>query len=183
MGIGKKFGVFVTNKGKLWVCGQNFQQLVVGDKKNWKPLNVPMPAGLTAVKVWTPQVPTEQEVAIVMCKNETGESQLWSFGTSNEGLLGQGTKVKESKQLGKLDYDSSKTTFVDVSIYNNHAMAIDQDGNLWSWGSNSFCKAGHHEGFQQSFKPMKTDCLDEHNVKAIKVSAGLNHSLVLAEDS
>jgi alpha-tubulin suppressor-like RCC1 family protein len=24
MGIGKKFGVFVTNKGKLWVCGQNF---------------------------------------------------------------------------------------------------------------------------------------------------------------
>jgi hypothetical protein len=71
--------------------------LVVGDKKNWKPLNVPMPAGLTAVKVWTPQVPTEQEVAIVMCKNETGESQLWSFGTSNEGLLGQGTKVKESK--------------------------------------------------------------------------------------
>jgi len=67
-------------------------------------------------------------MALVQVKNKDGEVYLMSAGKNESGVLGQGKEVKECKAFQKLDYDSKKTKFVDASLYDDHAMAIDQDG-------------------------------------------------------
>jgi alpha-tubulin suppressor-like RCC1 family protein len=75
-------------------------------------------------------------MALVMVKTPSGEIQLWSVGKNESGTLGQGGKTKESKVFVKLAYDSSTITFTDVSLFDDHAMAIDLNGHLWAWGNN-----------------------------------------------
>lgn len=62
-------------------------------------------------------------------------------------------------------------------------MAIDQDGALWAWGSN----LQHRAGFPQEIAdgvhaPTKIPFLQDHHLKAIKVSVGYDHALLLAEN-
>lgn len=49
-----------------------------------------------------------------------------------------------------------ETKFVDFSMHSDHALAIDQDGNLWSWGSNISKRAGFKEDIYDGvFEPKK----------------------------
>lgn len=45
-------------------------------------------------------------MALVLCKNANGETQLLSAGKNESGTLGQGKEIKESKVFSKLTYDS-----------------------------------------------------------------------------
>lgn len=76
------------------------------------------------MKAWASQV-KEEQMAIVMAKTPSGEIQLWSVGKNESGTLGLGGKIKETKVFSKLAYDSSAITFTDVSLFDDHAMAID----------------------------------------------------------
>lgn len=51
--------------------------------------------------------------------------QIWSAGKNDQGLLGHGGKVKESKAFAPLKYDHKATQFKEISVYMDHAMAID----------------------------------------------------------
>ena len=64
-------------------------------------------------------------MALVMVKTPSDEIQLWSVGKNESGTLGQGGKVKESKVFAKLAYDSKAIIFTDVSLFDDHAIAID----------------------------------------------------------
>lgn len=66
----------------------------------------------------------------------------------------------------------------------DHAMAIDQEGNLWAWGNNLSKRAGFSEDiFDGVFEPRKVSFLQTEGLKAIKVSCGFDHSLLLAQDA
>lgn len=67
-------------------------------------------------------------------------------------------------------------------MFDDHAVAIDQDGLLWSWGSNAKCKAGHPEDVTGKDKPCKIKAFEELNLKAVKVSCGKSVTLVQATD-
>jgi len=58
-------------------------------------------------------------------RNPAGEVQLYSAGKNDQGLLGQGGKIKEKKHFTPLAYDHTTTRFNQVSMYADHAMAID----------------------------------------------------------
>jgi len=90
--------------------------------------------------------------------------------------------VKEAKKFARLDYDSENVTFVDVSVCEDHAVAIDSEGQMWAWGSNHKCKAGLKEEMLQCHEPFKVEAFNETGLKAVRVSAGRGHSLVLAEE-
>jgi alpha-tubulin suppressor-like RCC1 family protein len=61
-------------------------------------------------------------------------------------------------------------------------MAIDSEGQLWAWGSNSQCRAGLPEAIETIAEPTKVLCFEELKLQAVKVSCGKNHTLVLAKD-
>ena len=90
--------------------------------------------------------------------------------------------MKEAKKFARLDYDSENVTFVDVSVCENHAVAIDSEGQMWAWGSNHKCKAGLKEEMLQCHLPVKVEAFNETGLKAVRVSAGRGHTLVLAEE-
>ncbi len=64
-------------------------------------------------------------MALIMVRTPTGETYLMSAGKNDSGTLGQGQNIKESKTFTKLAYDNTKIKFADVSMYDDHAMAID----------------------------------------------------------
>jgi len=64
-------------------------------------------------------------MALIEVQLESGIKQLYSVGKNEQGLLGQGGKVKETKSFVKLDFDFTKTQFKDISLYADHAVAID----------------------------------------------------------
>lgn len=63
-------------------------------------------------------------------------------------------------------------------------MAIDQDGQLWAWGSNLQHRAGFPQEISDGvYQPTLVPFLKDANLKALKVSAGQDHALLLAQNS
>lgn len=62
-------------------------------------------------------------------------------------------------------------------------MAIDQHGDLWAWGSNLQHRTGiTTELMDGVYSPQRVNWLREFNLKAKKVSAGFDHTLLMAVD-
>lgn len=113
----------------------------------------------------------------------SGEEQLWSAGKNEQGLLGQGPLIKTSKVFKPLKYDHTIIKFVEISLHTDHAMAIDQNGNLYAWGSNLYKRAGFKEDIYDGvFEPRKVTFPEQEGLLPLKVSCGFDHSLVLFED-
>ena len=71
--------------------------------------------------------------------------------------------------------------FTEVSIGFEHAMAIDQDGKLWGWGINDHNQLGMPDREIKLSKPFSLYSLNNLGLKALKVSCGAHHSLVIFE--
>jgi alpha-tubulin suppressor-like RCC1 family protein len=81
----------------------------------------------------------------------------------------------------KYDYENIK--FTDLSMLADHAVAITEDGYLYAWGSNISKRSGFAEDiFDGVFEPKKIDFLVKENLRALKVSCGYDHTLLLCED-
>ena len=95
--------------------------------------------------------------------------------------MGQGAK-KSSIKFKPLEYDSTKTRFTQISVSNDAALAIDQDGQLWGWGMNTSHRLGLSDMDENGIsKPFKLYNLNNLGFKALRVSLSEHHSLVLFE--
>jgi len=99
-------------------------------------------------------------MALIEVKTGSGQLQLYSVGKNEFGLLGQGGKIKETKHFTKLDFDFTKVQFQDISLYADHAVAIDQDGLLWAWGSNLQQRSGLSQDIDCMFQPTKVTAFE-----------------------
>ena len=70
-------------------------------------------------------------------------------------------------------------TFAQMDIYGDHVMAIDSEGQLWAWGSNSYKKCGNSEDTVDMFHPQLVKKFNETYV-AKSVKCGSDHTLVMA---
>ena len=90
--------------------------------------------------------------------------------------------MKVSKLFKPVKYDTTNITFTDFSVHSDHAMAIDQNGVLYGWGSNLSKRSGFKEDiFDGVFEPRKVAFLALENLRAIKVKCGFDHTLMIAE--
>ena len=48
--------------------------------------------------------------------SETGAKQIYSAGKSEKGMLGQGDKVKESREFKKIFYESDDLVHLDIPL-------------------------------------------------------------------
>jgi alpha-tubulin suppressor-like RCC1 family protein len=66
--------------------------------------------------------------------------QLWSWGANGNGALGDGTVTSRCSPVREI---SSATDWCFVSGGYGHTFAVKMSGQLWLWGSNSFCQLGN----------------------------------------
>lgn len=108
------------------------------------------------------------------------EGNLWAWGQNNYGQLGDGNKndIYLSAENAKKIAEGIKFKEVCDGRYN--ALAIDIDGNLWSWGYNSSCMLGNGSDSDTYF-PVKISqdvqfekiFADSENFKAIDKDGNL----------
>lgn len=102
------------------------------------------------------------------------DGTVWSFGSNQFGQLGQheykatGEKVTAEQVLGL-------ENIVQIESYENHNLALDEDGTVWGWGENW--------GGQMpvSFAFTKTPYKIKDLPKIKQVATGSSHSLALDE--
>ncbi|MBQ8379459.1 MAG: hypothetical protein IJX34_01430 [Clostridia bacterium] len=118
------------------------------------------------------------------------DGNLWIWG--DEGLpLGEGWKNEKKSPtkltLGKNAY-MDIPNFVKISAGYNHSVAIDEEGKVWSWGSNSSLQLGTgYENYSKRISSNTPVCVGGYNnkignVKIVDIVAGYAHTLALDSD-
>ncbi|OJT18893.1 hypothetical protein BO221_38790 [Archangium sp. Cb G35] len=104
------------------------------------------------------------------------DGTVWTWGANSYGQLGNGTTANQvtPSQVGGLP--SVGVTAVAAGAY--HSLALDVDGRVWTWGSNSYGQLGDGTTTPKRSVAAKVPGLE--NVVAI--SAGYYHSLALRVD-
>ncbi|AFD00634.1 Alpha-tubulin suppressor and related RCC1 domain-containing protein [Methanocella conradii HZ254] len=108
------------------------------------------------------------------------DGTVWAWGDGSQGQLGKGFKMN-----GPLDdpYQSTPiqviglSDIVDISAGDRHAMALKDDGTIWTWGYNMMGELGDGSYWNTKPSPVKVNLED-----VIAISAGGMHSLALKKD-
>lgn len=102
-----------------------------------------------------------------------GENQqVYSWGNNSYGQLGHSEKYMETKPIEIKSL--SKKNIVKVSSGENFALALSNNGSIYSWGANSVGQLG-----QNHKSDLKTPRKIELNKKSVDIASGGNHSIIL----
>ena len=116
------------------------------------------------------------------------DGNVYTWGYNNYGQLGNGTATGEHSTIYAADparvpdpEDTSKTfKATQVSAGAKYAMALSQDGTLWTWGYNYRGQLG--DGTKTN-RPSPKQIQDPANptqaFQAVQISAGVDHSLAI----
>ena len=124
----------------------------------------------------------------------SGDGKLYLFGSGNWGVLGQGTETDarfDTPQLVEYFTKRDKKV-VDVGLGEYHTVALTDDGSVYTWGYGG--KTGFfnwmytqevgalgHGDKKHHFSPKKVEYFDKHGIKVKSISAGLYHTVALAQ--
>ncbi len=86
---------------------------------------------------------------------------VWAWGSNKKGQLGI-SSIK-NKVLSPTKIESLKN-IVAISTQNDHSLALDQDGHVWSWGWNKYGQLGHGNTSNSS---IPVQIKDFTNIKSI----------------
>ena len=135
--------------------------------------------GLHAVQV-------SVNLSFIMALDADGNVYTWGY--NNYGQLGNGTATGEHSTTYAADparvpdpEDTSKTfKATQISAGANHAMAISQDGTLWTWGYNGWGQLGDGTTANQSKpKQVGNPTNSSQPFQVAQISTGWVHSLAI----
>ena len=114
------------------------------------------------------------------------DGSLYSWGYDQHGEMGQGT-VTSSHTPDKVIMPADSTKFTQISAGFLYSLAIGSDGNLYSWGDNSFGQLGNGTDDDLSDNTIRHGTPSKVSLptgvpKFIQISAGGDHSLALGTD-
>lgn len=119
-------------------------------------------------------------------------SQLYGWGHNNFGQTGLNYVSSAADSIGHpetpLLINDAPKNLVSLAFNQNHALAIDQKGQVYSWGEDTFGQLGRGDTARNDCSKNRNDCrLDIGAVteieNAMMVAPGYNHSLVLTQDN
>jgi alpha-tubulin suppressor-like RCC1 family protein len=138
---GGSHSLFLDSGGNVWVCGSNFYgQLGVGDDTD-RNRGVVQVVALTGI---FSQVAAGSAHSLAL---RPSDGTVWAWGYNLFGQLGNGaalgsaTPVNTPFQVKKSD-GTFLTGVTKIVAIGNHSLAVDNNGQLWAWGENSYGELG-----------------------------------------
>ena len=103
------------------------------------------------------------------------DGNIWAWGKNTNGLvLGTGKYGDESKPV----QITNNVKFKKISSGQGYTLALDEEGNLWSWGQNTYGKLADSTQVSKNV-PTKV----ENGIKYKEISAGYDCSLLIDENN
>lgn len=118
------------------------------------------------------------------------DGQMYGWGRNNYGQTGLGMTTKIADVMGHPDapilMHSAPTDLVSIKFNQNHSLAIDAKGQVYSWGEDISGQLGRGETGRNDCSKTEDCRLDIGAIDgidhAVMVAAGYKHNLVLTKD-
>ena len=105
------------------------------------------------------------------------KGKIWAGGYNGRGELGDGTLISKYGDPVQILKDKN---FKQVQNGNDYSLALDEEGNLWTWGSNFNRTLGDgrkYENERQRNYPLQIT----KDIKFVDISAGIDHCFAIDE--
>lgn len=118
------------------------------------------------------------------------DGQLYGWGRNHYGQTGFGSTTKITNVMGHPDtpmiINHAPKDLVSINYNQNHSLAIDQDGQVYSWGEDKYGQLGRGDLGRNNCNDTEDCRLDISAIAgiddAVLVAAGYRHNLVLTRD-
>ena len=188
---GGEHSLAIDKEGNVWAWGRNGNgQLGNGTSSSYSS---------APVRVCDPEHPTDASKGLVALKVAGGgahslaidrDGDTWAWGFNSYGQLGNNVtsgfeganpvpvRVRDPNNP---DDTSKNLKSVQISAGFEHSIAIDAQGNTWSWGWNYWGELGQNTTNQDILSPARVYNPDNPSIpfKASQVSAGYDTSLAV----
>ncbi|XP_010858470.1 PREDICTED: probable E3 ubiquitin-protein ligase HERC6 isoform X2 [Bison bison bison] len=121
-------------------------------------------------------------VALVSCGKEHSlavchKGRVFAWGAASEGQLGIG-EFKETTFIPKKIKTLAGIKIIQVACGHYHSLALSEDGQVFSWGTNSHGQLGLGKEFPSQASPQRVRSLE--GIPLAQVAAGGHHSFALS---
>ena len=117
----------------------------------------------------------------------TGAGEVWSWGLATLGRLGNGVTSGNYKTAGFVYAGTSGSTHltgvVNIAAGETFALAQDANGNVWSWGDNTYGQLGDGTTTAHSRAQLVKDSGSNAITNIVAVGAGQAHSVALRQSA
>jgi E3 ubiquitin-protein ligase HERC2 len=162
---GKSHTLAVTDKGQVyaWGCGARYALGTGRTEDCYKPKVISFPSNVKIIQV---SCGSYHSLAL------TADGRLYSWGYGAYGRLGHNdtSNVATPIKIEGFNY----VPFAAVSAGHSHSMALSEEGEIYTWGKNSYGQLGHGD-YNLSARPKKI----KTSVTFISIVAAKYHSLAL----
>lgn len=170
---GLSFTVFLTRQGHVYTCGTNAQgQLGHGDN-----LDRPTPKLVESLASVGSVVQISAGPSYALAVTEEGIVYSWGSGTNF--CLGHGEQHNELQPRPIQSFRRRGIHVVHVSAGDEHVVALDSSGYVYTWGK-GYCGALGHGDEIDKTTPIPLTCLKGH--LAVQVCASKRKTFVLVDD-
>ena len=103
---------------------------------------------------------------------------VWTWGNGSGGRLGHNNTTRRNVPTRITNVAFSNSHIIAISAGVAHSMALDNNGNVWTWGWGEHGQLGHG-GTSNRLVPTMITPTAFSDVRIIAISAGRSHSMVL----
>lgn len=160
----------LDEEGDIWSWGDNSS----GQTGTTTPF-VPLP-GVTPIVLSERFVDVAAGGLHSLALDDTG--RIWSWGSDADGALGNGDSLIGTVSTPTPIPQPASTAFTDVETLATSNLALDSDGNIWSWGRDFNGVLGNGPGDAAVTSPQQITT----GTRFTAISIGLLHALALDED-
>ncbi|MGN0106776.1 MAG: RCC1-like domain-containing protein, partial [Hominilimicola sp.] len=174
---GAKFSMALMSDGTVWAWGDNTS----GQLGN---------STAEAMSLLPQQIPTLENIVAIsaggnMAAALDSNGHVWVWGANDSGKLGAGSSetVLSTPQRVLAGRSLSTTAYIEnviqISVGSDHMAALTNDGNVYTWGKNTYGQLGEGTYGSTADKVVPVEA-DIHNVA--KVYAGYNNTAAIKTD-
>ncbi|MEM7393433.1 MAG: hypothetical protein AAF492_13900, partial [Verrucomicrobiota bacterium] len=182
IGAGNAFSLALDDRGRVWSWGDNYYGQLGDGTKRRRRFPVLVSGGAFSMGV---AISAGRSHALALKADGT----VWSWGDNRRGQLGDGTRQKRKRPVPVIGPEGAGvlSRIVLIAAGGDHNLALDEEGRLWSWGSNASGALGNSEvGDDCPFPVPVRDILDHRgrdgHIVAIAAGGRHSHSMALTDD-